>query len=58
MNGDGVVDQEDEQLETQFSIWRQEAAGLPWTRIGSTVVQPVEEVETDIFSFTNYAICY
>ncbi len=58
LNGDGEVDEEDDELEAQFSIWRQTNPGDPWFRIGTAVFEDLEEVEADITSFTRYAIAY
>lgn len=57
-NHDGVVDSKDQEAETQFSFWKQEAPGLPWTKVGSAVAEDLKEVEADITGFTGYAISY
>lgn len=53
-NGDGVVDSRDEDFD--FGFWRQERAGLPWTRIGSARLHDLEEVRADLNGFTRYAL--
>ncbi len=53
-NGDGVVNSRDEDFE--FGFWRQERAGLPWTRIGSARLHDLEEVRADLDGFTRYAL--
>ncbi|HVE80497.1 MAG TPA: hypothetical protein VNA89_16650 [Gemmatimonadaceae bacterium] len=55
---DGDVDRVDDALEQRLSIWRQEATGQPWVRIGSLVAEGLEEVEGELVSFTNYVIAY
>ena len=58
LDEDGDVDAEDERLEQELSLWRQENPGDPWVRIGSIVLEDLEEVEGDIFGFTHYAIAF
>jgi hypothetical protein len=54
LNGDGVVDDRDRAF--NFGIWKQEADGLPWTRIGSTRDSDRQEVRADVHGFTKYAM--
>ena len=42
----------------QLSIWRRETPGDPWVRQASTTNTTEQEVETNVFGFTNYAIAY
>lgn len=58
LDGDGDVDAEDIQHELQLSIWKQEAAGLPWIRLSSFVDFSSDKVEAKILGFTGYAISY
>jgi hypothetical protein len=58
LNYDGIVDATDDQIQSKLSIWRQEAPGLPWTVMSSTVVKTVKEVDTQLGGFTGYAISY
>jgi hypothetical protein len=53
-NGDGVVDERDEQFE--FGFWMQEASGLPWHRVDSRRLTDLEDVDADVTSFTGYAL--
>jgi hypothetical protein len=53
-NGDGVVDDRDRAF--RFDIWKQEADGAPWLKIGTARDSNVEELRADIFSFTRYAM--
>jgi hypothetical protein len=55
---DGDVDADDESLEERFSIWRQEAAGAPWFELGTVRRHDIDEIEGDIFGFTNHALAY
>jgi hypothetical protein len=58
LNDDGVVDATDDLLKTQLHLWRQEQAGQPWTLLSTVVDASLEEAETQIFGFTNYALAY
>jgi hypothetical protein len=58
LDGDGDVDAEDEAIESTFAIWRQQAAGEPYTAIPSTVDTAAEQVTADIGGFTRYAVAY
>jgi hypothetical protein len=55
---DGDIDPDDEGLEHQFSIWRQEAIGAPWFELGTIRHDEIDEIEADIFGFTNHALAY
>ena len=58
LDRDGDVDADDEALEQELGLWRQEQVGDPWVRIGSVVVEDLEEVRGEIFGFTRYSIAY
>lgn len=58
LDGDGDVDAEDDAHERKLSIWRQEAPGLPWTRLSSFVDFTSEKVEAKLIGFTGYAISF
>jgi hypothetical protein len=55
---DGDVDPDDESLEERFSIWRQETVGAPWFELGTVRRHDIDEIEGDIFGFTNHALAY
>jgi hypothetical protein len=55
---DGDEDAEDDDIERQLSIWRQAAPGQPFVRIGSAVVEDLDEIEADLTGFSRYAIAY
>lgn len=55
---DGDVDGEDDAIEGQFRIWRQELPGQPWVRLSGNVRADVDEVKADLTGFTRYAIAY
>lgn len=58
VNGDGVVNQADEDLEAAFALWRQESEADPFTQVPSQVDQPAERVRAEIDGFTRYAVAY
>lgn len=58
VNDDGRIDADDDLARRQFAIWRQSAIGQPWERLSSILDIDDEEVEADIFRFSNHAIAY
>lgn len=58
LNDDGVVTTADSALKALLSIWKQEQPGDPWLEVPSISTELSDEVETDITSFTRYAIAY
>jgi hypothetical protein len=55
---DGDSDDDDAEIETRLAIWRQEAPGLPFLRLGTVQFDELDEVEADLSGFTRYAIAY
>jgi hypothetical protein len=55
---DGDEDDVDLRLEGTFNIWRRENATQPWFPLGSIRHLEIDEVEADIFGFTNHALAY
>ncbi len=55
---DGDVDADDDRIEQELSIWRQETVGNPWVKIGSVVLEDLEDVEGEIVGFTRYSIAF
>jgi len=58
VNHDGVVNQVDTTLTQQLQLWRQESSGAPWFPLSTVVTISDDEANTDIYSFTNYALAY
>jgi hypothetical protein len=58
-NHDGVVTSADASIERTFSIYRQEATGLPWFKQTTVAADySLDELTTNIPGFTNYVIAY
>ena len=55
---DGDVDLDDEALELTIAIWRQENDGDPFERLGSLLLDDLEEIEADLQGFSRYALAY
>ena len=55
---DGDVDEDDDLAEQRLGLWRQELPGEPWVKMGSVVIEDLEEVEGEIFGFTRYSIAF
>ena len=55
-NGDGRRDREDERLEENQAIWRQEAVGQPWERVRTERDDELHELRASIPGFTRYAV--
>jgi hypothetical protein len=58
LDEDGDVDLEDEALELDLAIWRQEAEGDPFVRLGSLVSIDLEEIDAELSGFSRYALAY
>lgn len=55
---DGDVDAEDDRIETELAIWRQEVVGGVFERLGSVKFEDLKEIDVDLTGFTRYAIAY
>jgi hypothetical protein len=58
LDEDGDVDVDDATLELTIGIWRQENDGDPFERLGSLLVDNLEEVEAELGGFSRYALAY
>ena len=58
LDGDGRVDGNDDAIQQQLSVWRQEAMGAPWFKVSSVVVKSNKEVDANLGGFTGYALAY
>jgi hypothetical protein len=58
LDEDGDVDLDDETLELSLGIWRQEDDGDPFERLGSLLIDDLEEIEAELEGFSRYALAY
>jgi hypothetical protein len=58
LDEDGDVDLDDETLELTLGIWRQENDGDPFERLGSLLIDDLEEIEAELSGFSRYALAY
>ena len=58
LDEDGDVDLDDASLELTVGIWRQENDGDPFERLGSLLIDDLEEAEADLQGFSRYALAY
>ncbi len=58
LDEDGDVDTDDDLVEQELDIWRQEAPGEPFVRVGTAKSEELEEIEADLTGFSRYAIAY
>jgi hypothetical protein len=58
LDKDGDVDAEDDRIETELAIWRQEVAGGVFEQLGSVKFEDLREIEVLLTGFTRYAIAY
>lgn len=57
-NEDGVEDGEDDLIEGEIAIWRQDLPGNPFAKLGSLVFEEQDEAEAEIPGFSRYALAY
>ncbi len=58
LNDDGEVDGEDDSVETQLDIWRQERPGDPFVRVGTGKIEDQNEIEAKLNGFSRFALAY
>ena len=58
LNADGVVNATDTAILPTISTWRQEAPNGVWLKVSSTVEAEINEVQSNIFGFTGYALAF
>ncbi len=58
LNEDGNVDVEDVELELTLAIWRQETPGDPFDRLGTILLEDLDEAQATLEGFSRYAIAY
>ena len=57
-NEDGVEDSEDDLIEGELAIWRQDTPGNPFAKLGSLLFKEADEVEAKLPGFSRYALAY
>jgi hypothetical protein len=55
---DGDVDADDDAIENQLAIWRQEVVGGVFEQLGSVKFEDLKEIDVELTGFTRYAIAY
>jgi hypothetical protein len=58
LDDDGDLDGDDDDIEQQLSIWRQEAPDLPAFKVGSVRFEEDDEIEGDITGFSRFMLAY
>ena len=58
LNEDGRVDVGDVQLEVSLGIWRQEKPGDAFVRLGTILLDDLDEAEAALEGFSRYALAY
>jgi len=58
LNEDGRVDVEDVAIEGTLAIWRQEKPGDPFVRLGTIVLDDLDEAQAALDGFSRYALAY
>lgn len=58
LDHDGTVDAEDDAIENELDMWRQERLGDPYVRVGTAKAEDLNEIEADLNGFSRYAIAY
>ncbi|HSR93190.1 MAG TPA: hypothetical protein VLK88_17920, partial [Gemmatimonadales bacterium] len=58
LNHNGTVDSEDQIIEQELGLWRQETPADSFVLIGSIKLEDTNEFEADLNGFSRYAIAY
>jgi hypothetical protein len=59
LNGDGVVDESDAEIETQLlGLWYREGAESAWTRVPASQVLSDKAFISALLHFSEYAVCW
>ena len=57
-NGDGVIDSTDADIEAILDLWRREPPDTSWTKVGAVKFESLQELDANVFSFTQYAVAW
>lgn len=55
---DGDEDAADTAIEHVLDLWRREGSAAPWFRVGSVKFEELDELDANIFSFSEYAVAW
>ncbi|MGH7520052.1 MAG: hypothetical protein ACREMI_02115 [Gemmatimonadales bacterium] len=55
---DGDVDSADDAIEHVLDLWRREAPGTLWFRVGSVKFEELDELDANILMFSEYAVAW
>jgi hypothetical protein len=58
LDEDGDVDLDDAELKLTIAVWRQENDGDPFERLGSLLIDDLEEIDAELEGFSRYALAY
>ena len=58
LNDDGDVDVEDDEVEHQLDIWRQERPGDDYFPVGTAKIEDNNEIEAELNGFSRFALAY
>ena len=57
-NDDGVVDSVDVQIEHILDLWERSGPGAPWFKLGAVKFEELDELDANIYSFTEHAVAW
>jgi len=57
-NEDGVVDSLDVEIEHTLDLWERSGPGAPWFKLGAVKFEELDELDANIFSFTEHAVAW
>lgn len=58
LDDDGDTDPDDDAIEQEIDLWRQEGPGQDFLKIGAVKIEELDELEAEVLGFTRYAIAY
>ena len=57
-NGDGAEDSLDVDIEQELDLWYRAAPGALWFKVGAVQFEDLDEIDANIFSFSQYAVAW
>lgn len=57
-NGDGVIDSTDADIEAVLDLWRRDLPDTLWSKVGAVNFESLQELDANVFSFTQYAVAW